>query len=104
MNTIQLPNSSGQGFCQLHESAANHWVAVKFGYTYSHSTPITRQDGSTYLLHTYRHGEHTLSFSTTGCQWTTSVSTASGRCCQGERQDALIRHLASKRRRYAELR
>jgi hypothetical protein len=106
-NLIENPNSSGQGYCADHIASLLHWEAVRFGYAYSHSVPITRMDGSKFIHHCYKYGEHNVSFSILPGDrdpWSTSTSCASGRQFTGIGIVALVKHLTSKRRRYPELR
>jgi len=103
MNSIiESPNSSGQGYCSDHALSPFHAIAEEYGYRYSHSTPIHRQNGTVYVWHTYTHGKHTIGFSETA--WNTSCGTHSGRHETGIVPAFLARHLASKRKRYPELR
>ena len=51
---IQNANSSGQGYCPLHQQTVYHDTLIELGYVYSHTTPII--SGQTYyLLHSYYH-------------------------------------------------
>ncbi len=105
METIQSPNTSGQGFCPAHADSAYHRIAIEFGYAYSHSTPVTFLTGRRVVLHTYKQGNHHLSFGQdTATAWATSCTTASGRRWEGFGSARLSRHLAGKRQRYADLR
>ena len=104
---IENPNSSAQGYCPAHLGHPLHATAVRFGYTYSHSTPFTKLGGGRAMLHTYkaRPGErekHNLSFTQADVLhvWHTSVSCGSGRKQVGSGIAALEKHLASKARRY----
>lgn len=96
---IENPNSSGQGYDADHSRHPLHATVVKYGYTYSHSTPITALDGSTYVHHTYKLGTHNVGLSH-GKLWDTSVSTSSGHKWDGLGAIELDAHLKSKRRRY----
>lgn len=50
---INEPNSSKQGRCPNHQENPHHEVITKYGYVYSHTTPVIRL-GQTYAYHTYR--------------------------------------------------
>lgn len=52
--TIENPNSCGQGYCAAHAENPHHETLTAAGWTYSHTTPIGRPDGSKFLRHTYR--------------------------------------------------
>jgi hypothetical protein len=99
--SIQNPNSCGQGTDPFHINHPLSVIVRSFGYVYSHSTPITALDGTRYISHTYKHGEHNVSLSErTPDIWETSTSCASGRSWVGKGATELIAHLKSKKRRY----
>lgn len=103
--TILSPNTSGQGYCDAHRFSGYHPLAMQYGYLYSHSTPITHMNGVTRILHTYRAGDHTLSFGDhPSTRWHTSTAPASGRQHSGDTYEELARHLANKARRHRSLR
>ena len=52
---IENPNSSGQGYCAAHVNNPHHATITKYGWVYSHTTPIRAVDGSIYTIHTYKH-------------------------------------------------
>jgi hypothetical protein len=104
---IENPNTSGQGYCPAHLGHPLHATAIRFGYRYSHSTPITNLGGTRFVSHTYKarpgeREEHNLSFDHGDIhhRWQTSVSCGSGRKHAGAGQAELERHLAGKARRY----
>lgn len=98
---IQNANSCGQGTDPFHINHHLSAIVRHFGYTYSHSTPITALDRTRYILHTYKHGTHNVSLSEhTPDIWETSVSCSSGRCWRGKGETELIAHLKSKARRH----
>lgn len=47
-------NSSGQGHNPHHDEHPHHETLTKYGWLYSHTTPIRCVDGSQYAHHTYR--------------------------------------------------
>lgn len=104
---IENPNSSGQGYCPAHLGHPLHATAIRFGYRYSHSTPITKLGGARVVSHTYKarpgeREEHNLSFDHGDIHhtWQTSVSCASGRKHHGAGWHTLALHLAKKAKRY----
>lgn len=105
---IQNPNSSGQGTDPNHTKHHLNRVVTKYGYQYSHTTPVKSLSGSTYLHDTYKRGTHNVSLmrdqSRPLDRWETSVSTASGTKQTGMGMQKLDAHLQSKSRRYPELR
>lgn len=50
---IENPNSCKQGFCPNHHENPHHEVITKYGFIYSHTTPIGSSPGY-YAHHTYR--------------------------------------------------
>jgi hypothetical protein len=59
-NPIQDPNSSGQGYDPDHHSPFDS-VLSKFGYSYSHTTPVHYRDGGVRMHHTFKRGNHNVS-------------------------------------------
>jgi len=102
---IEAPNSSGQGYAPSHSEHLLHNEILYWGYAYSHSTPITALDGTQYLHHTYKRGEHNVGVHETGGRlvWDTSVSCGSGHRWTGIGLRELTAHLQSKARRYVAL-
>jgi hypothetical protein len=96
---IENPNTCGQGYDADHLRHPLHATVVKYGYTYSHSTPIHALDGTIYLHHTYKFGAHNVGLSHSNL-WDTSVSTRSSHKWSGKGMAELDAHLKSKRRRY----
>lgn len=91
----------GQGIDDDHDKNPFHGLVTQYGYKYSHSTPIHRADGSTYIHHTYEKGEHKVGISPSG--WDTTTSTGSGRKQKGTSSAELEKHLKNKKKRYTEL-
>lgn len=60
---ILNPNSSGQGYCNAHWGLLQHTVLCKYGWGYSHTTPITSLTGNKYGLHTYKLGDWNIGLS-----------------------------------------
>lgn len=107
---IDRPNSSGQGYDDDYMHNPYHGVIRKYGYEYSHSTPVRgpglgdAASGGHMIHHTYTQGTHTVSV--WGNKWSTSTGTASGKMFQGGHPNTaraegdLERHLRDKARRY----
>ena len=100
---IDRPNSSGQGYDDDYMHNPYHGVIRKYGYEYSHSTPVTH--GAEKLIHhTYKQGDHNVSV--WGNKWSTSTGGGSGRMFTGGHPNTdraagdLERHLRDKARRY----
>jgi hypothetical protein len=100
---IQSPNSSGQGFDKDHDLHPLHKAASKFGYSYSHTTPVHQRDGSVLHHHTWHKREHKIGAYAHDTKWTSKVSSASGHSFQGVGTVALDRHLKNKEKRYGKL-
>lgn len=49
---IENPNSCKQGFCPNHHENPHHETIIKYGFSYSHTTPIGSSNGL-FALHTY---------------------------------------------------
>jgi hypothetical protein len=99
--TIENPNSSGQGYDSSHASHPLNSTIIKHGYSYSHTTPIHRKDGSVYHHHTYAKGEHKVGVNNHNTSnWETQTSSASGHKHSGSGASSLDSHLASKNKRY----
>jgi hypothetical protein len=99
--TIQFPNSSGQGYDQDHEKHCCHQVALKHGYSYSHTTPINQRDGE--ILHHHSWSDpagHKIGSYENSDQWSSKVSSSSGHVWQGRTAKELDKHLANKAKRY----
>lgn len=100
---INRPNTSGQGYDDDYLNNPYHGIIRKYGYQYSHSTPVTH-GAEKIIHHTYKQGEHNVSV--WGNNWSTSTSTASGRQVSGGHPNTaragadLERHLLNKARRY----
>lgn len=97
-SSIKNPNSSGQGHSDDHLSNPHHNVLIEQGFTYSHSTPITKMDGTKYLHHTYKLGERNVGIDSDG-KWSSSKSSASGRRLTGRSTEDLKKHLKSVKKR-----
>lgn len=98
---IQNPNSCGQGTDPFYINHPFTPLILSYGYSYSHSTPITALDGTRYVSHTFKNGEHNVSIDENKPNtWTTSTSCASGRHWIGMGFNELRAHLRSKSRRY----
>lgn len=96
---IQNPNSCGQGHDPFYLNHPFTPLVLAFGYVYSHSTPITAMDGTRYVHHTFKLGEHNVGLDeNTPNTWDTSCSTTSS--WQGMGHAELRAHLRSKNRRY----
>lgn len=52
---IEKPNSCGQGYDPTHCDHPYHGVITKYGWVYSHTTPIRGLDGRRYYHHTYKY-------------------------------------------------
>ena len=106
--TFQNCNSCGQGYDPLHKEHILHRLAWSMGYDYSHSTNIgtTRKNSvhcEWYVMHTYRHEEHTVrlfDFDNDGkcLAWQTGCGTT--RKHEGMGAEALEKHLLRKRLDY----
>jgi len=96
---IQYPNSCGQGNDPEHVKHPLHATVVKYGYEYSHSTPVRALAGTVYIHHTYKHGEHSVGILHSNL-WDSSVSTGSSQKHSGKGAPELDAHLKSKSRRY----
>jgi len=100
---ISRPNTSGQGYDDDYMHNPYHGVIRKYGYEYSHSTPVTHGNEKI-THHTYKQGTHNVSV--WGNNWSTSTGTASGRQFSGGHPNTaraegdLERHLRDKARRY----
>lgn len=97
---IQDANSCGQGTDPGHARHLYHATITRWGYTYSHSTPVRLLDGSFDVRHTYKQGPHNVSTRERSRVWDTSTSSASGRQWSGVGVAELGAHLKSKARRY----
>lgn len=109
MNTFDIENPSDtghQGYAPSHADNPYHKIILAFGYTYSHSTPIGRSDGTAYLHHTYTQHTHCVGISLMKglTRWETSLGTSTGTRHCGAGQVALEEHLWYKAHRYSELR
>ena len=60
---IEHANESGQGYHPASETHPLRKIVDRYGYKYSHSTPIQYMYGW-YLLHTFVNQEHTVSLTT----------------------------------------
>lgn len=118
--SIINPNSSGQGYDKDHDLSRLASIARKFGYEYSHSTPIVQNpcdfsqwkgnlegkdfSGKTQNLHTWKYPgtDHSVSYysSLDVDNWTTQCSSSSSVQIKGNGTLMLERHLKSKQRRY----
>lgn len=103
---IQNPNSCEQGYDPDHTANPYHTIITRYGYTYSHSTPVTHAYGPI-IYHTYKQAGHCASVhlpDSSGWRWSTSTRTGSGWETVGRGQEALEKHLKNKAKRYKELR
>ena len=105
---IEHPNSCGQGMDPTYLTHPLTETIGRYNYIYSHSTPV-RGIADTYILHTFKRGEHNVSIQDAGkagptAWWETSTSCANGRRWAGLGRAELDAHLKSKARRYTELR
>lgn len=92
------PNSSGQGTDDSHVTHPLHTTLVSFGFTYSHSTPITRADRTKYVCHTYKRGERVIGVNDTGSLgWQGKTRCGSGRCSAGKGILSLTKYLKNIR-------
>jgi hypothetical protein len=100
--SIFFPNSSGQGFDEFHKAHPLHKTLEKFGYRYSHTTPVTQRDSSLLHHHTWVHasGHHHVGAYEGDTRFSTKTSSSSGHVFSGIGVHALERHLASKAKRY----
>jgi hypothetical protein len=100
--SIFFPNSSGQGHDEFHKAHPLHKTLEKFGYRYSHSTPVTQRDNSVLHHHTWVHasGHHHVGAYEGDTKFSTKTSSSSGHVFSGIGVHALERHLASKAKRY----
>jgi hypothetical protein len=114
------PNSSGQGYDKDHDLSRLASIARKFGYEYSHSTPIVQNpcsfsqmkyifggkdlSGKIHNLHTWKYPgtDHSVSYYSTlnVDDWTTQCNCSSSVQFKGNGALMLERHLKSKHRRY----
>ena len=51
---IENPNTSGQGYNKHHSENPHHGTLTQWDWNYSHTTAITKPDGSKYAMHTYK--------------------------------------------------
>jgi hypothetical protein len=93
----------GQGQDEGHTDHPLAPVAARYGYKYSHSTPVHMKDGSVVTHHTFARGEHKIGVSDGSDEWDTKTSSGSGHSHSGKGADALGDHLKSKAGRYPEL-
>jgi hypothetical protein len=98
--SISFPNSSGQGHDADHDLHPLHKIAAKHGYNYSHTTPVTQRDGSTFYHHTWARGEHKIGAYDHDTKWSSKVSSSSGHLWIGIGTVALDKHLKNKAKRY----
>ncbi len=106
------PNSSGQGTHESFKAHPFYPILKKFGYTYTHSTPIgyaANDEQRWFLLHTFMQmgswGQmHTVSIkhnennSNHAMHWETSCGAGAGK--RGSGEESLVKHLQSKAKRY----
>lgn len=92
------PNSSGQGTDDSHVTHPLHTTLVSFGFTYSHSTPITRSNGTKYVHHTYSRGERVVGVNHTGSlRWEGQARCGSGRYRRDSGVQSLTKYLKNIR-------
>ena len=101
--SIQNPNSSGQGWDASHAEHALHATCVKHGWHYSHSTPIHQRNGDVLIHHTYARKEHKVGFYHKDTDWQSKVSSASGHSTHGSGAAELDKHLKGKVSRHKDL-
>lgn len=102
--SIQNPNSSGQGFDPDAKKNPFANILARSGYEYSHSTPVTYGTEKA-IHHTYKRGEHVVSVVNhprQGWVWTAKTSTSSGHQNSGKSERLLDVALANKRKRYSD--
>lgn len=93
---IENPNSAGQGHDPSHSANSLHGVLGAHGYEYSHTTPITRQNGEVYKHHTYKKGEHNIGVEHGTNKWSGSKS-SSGFRHTGSGGESLHKYLKNRR-------
>ena len=87
-------NSGQQGHHPDHADNPHHDTLTRHGYKYSHSTPITRQDGTKYTHHTYKKGNHNVGIDRASGSWKWNASrTGSGRTYHGRDDKQLDKYL-----------
>jgi len=87
-------NSGQQGRHPDHADNPHHDTLTRHGYKYSHSTPITRQDGTKYTHHTYKKGNHNVGIDRASGSWKWNASrTGSGRTYRGRDDKQLDKYL-----------
>lgn len=106
--SIQNPNSSGQGHDP--EFKAHPWAStvLSAGYAYSHSTPVVHLGNNRIIHHTFQMPgtEHKVTLWTDFESytpkhfWSTTTSSASGRQITGANSTELWKHLSNKDARY----
>ena len=114
---IQNPNSSGQGYDPDHVKNPYHEILERFGYRYSHSTPVQGfYGGSRRIHHTYGRESHGVTVwyavpypydMLSGWVWETSTPIGRRRNYRPKSSEharfGLEKHLLSKSRRYKDL-
>jgi hypothetical protein len=116
---IYNPNTCGQGYHPAHSANPYYDMLMAFGYSYSHTTPVSvetpdREHTLRYVRvmhHTYKRAGHGVSVYTLpsiGWQpthWETSTPNSPGlRQSRGRDATALRKALQGKAKRYPELR
>ena len=99
---IDNPNSSGQGHSDSHKDNPYHKLLTEFGFKYSHSTPITKMDGSKYIHHTYKNKYNVGVFQQKedgSWLWDASPSSASGYQMHGNSEKRLRNYLSNLKKR-----
>jgi hypothetical protein len=99
--SIEDPNTSGQGHDPDHAGHALHATPVKNGWKYSHSTPIHQRDGGVSIHHTWKRGDHNVGAYHSSENWETHKG-GSGHFTRGQGAAALDKHLKGKVRRMNE--
>ena len=87
-------NSGQQGRHPDHADNPHHDTLTRHGYKYSHSTPITRQDGTKYTHHTYKKGNHNVGIDRASGSWKWNAGrTGSGMTYHGRDDKQLDKYL-----------
>jgi len=99
-NPIQDPNSSGQGYDPDHTQVPYEGILSKYGYSYSHSTPVVYPSGRR-IHHTYKKGDHGVGVDQTpGGVWKWDAHKGgSGHSYGGSNAESLEKYLKGRARK-----
>jgi hypothetical protein len=99
--TISFPNVFNQGHDDDHRNHPLNVIAKRYGFQYSHTTPVTQKNGGVLHHHTWVHpAGHKIGAYANDTKWNSKVSSSSGHVWTGIGTKALDQHLANKAKRY----